>query len=180
MQHGEWDVPALRPVVAVIVVNAERGRAVRAQGLGDPPGQGGFARGAVTGDSQHHRSPRLTLVMTPQPHELVRHGRGPRLRPAGFRALRCGEPPRYAGWRCGHIPRAGRLQGEPEAALGPGPATETRGGLPFPPTPQAASPGERVGWRHAAAPAVTAALMARPRMRGCAGSDIGRAESEFS
>ena len=82
VQHGERHVPALRPVVAVVVVHAQRGRPVRAQGRGDAPGQRGLARGAVAGDREHHRPLRLWLVVTPQPHELVRHSRGPRLRPA--------------------------------------------------------------------------------------------------
>ena len=98
VQHGERHVLALRPVVAVVVVHAQRGCPVRAQGLGDAPGQGGLTRGAVAGDREHHRAPWLWLVMTPQPHELVRHGRGPRLRPARSDAVnRHGKQARRAG-----------------------------------------------------------------------------------
>src|SRR5260370_30121714 len=74
VEHGERDIAALRPVVAVIVIDADGGGTVPAESGGDPAGERGLARGAVAGDSQHHRPPRwLARFAALQPDQLVGH-----------------------------------------------------------------------------------------------------------
>src|SRR5260221_12416178 len=74
VEHGERDITALRPVVAVIVIDADGGGAVPAESGGDPAGERGLARGAVAGDGQHHRPPGwLARFAALQPDQLVGH-----------------------------------------------------------------------------------------------------------
>src|SRR5258708_27933082 len=78
VEHGERDIAALRPVVAVIVIDADGGGAVPAESGGDPAGERGLARGAVAGDGQHHRPPGwLARFAALQPDQLVGHYRLP-------------------------------------------------------------------------------------------------------
>ena len=55
VEGSEGKVAALGPVVAVVVVDTDRGDALRAEGSGQPAGQGRLAGGAVAGDGEHRR-----------------------------------------------------------------------------------------------------------------------------
>src|SRR5260221_13249273 len=74
VEHGERDITALRPVVAVIVIDADGGGAVPAESGGDPAGERVLARGPVDGDGQRHPHPGwLARVPGLQPAKLVGH-----------------------------------------------------------------------------------------------------------
>ena len=75
----EWrdaELSALGPVVAVVVVDADRRAPVRAQGTDQAARQRRLPRGGVARDGQHDRSWRRCALQALHPHDLGGH-RGP-------------------------------------------------------------------------------------------------------
>jgi hypothetical protein len=102
VQGRERLVPAFGPVVPVVVVDADRGAAIRPERLDQAPGDRRLPGGAVARDGEHDRARDVPrgLAGLLHPEQLVRHAITVSRAPAGL-------PPPHGGDMQGIFPRSG-------------------------------------------------------------------------